>query len=140
MVESTVTTPKLVPAPERILTLVVARTVLPGAQPLDIVAVRLGVAVAVGVFVGTVAVAVTVADGEVVCDGVEVIDGVAVTDGVNVLDGVVVTVRVGEGVLVAIGVRVGVAVPIADTQFDATQPSPSAVETGMNAYPSETTA
>ena len=108
---TTVMTPKLVPAPERMLTDAVVRMVLPGAQPLGVVAVRLGVRVTVGVLVGTVADAVGVIDGVVVSDGVRVVDGV--TDTVRVAVGV----RVPVAVRVAVPVRVGVAVPMTATYW-----------------------
>jgi hypothetical protein len=82
------------------LTEAVVRMVLPGAQPLGVVAVWLGVRVTVGVLDGTVAEAV----------GVNV--GVFVSDGVDEVDGVEVGVRVPVAVRVAVEVRVGVAVPI----------------------------
>jgi hypothetical protein len=118
---TTVMTPKLVPAPKRMLTDAVVRMVLPGAHPLGVVAVRLGVRVAVGVLVGTVAEAVGVKDGELVVDAVGVKDGVLVIDGVHVTDGGPVAVRVAVGVRVpvavrvAVPVRVGVAVPMTAT-------------------------
>lgn len=104
-----VITPKEVPGPVRILTVVVVRTVLPmGNAPGAVVAVRVGVRVGV-------------LDGEMTV--------VTVPVAVDVL--VDVGVRVNDGVGLTVGVRVGVAVPITATNSDATQPFPSGVETGM---------
>lgn len=120
----TLMTPKFVPGPVRILTAAVVFTALPGAHPLDVVAVWVGVPVALAVLVGTVAVAVPVAVGELVIEGVRVIVGVFV------IDGVVVAVRVPVAVREAEAVAVGVAVPVAVTNSAATQPLPKLVETG----------
>jgi hypothetical protein len=106
---TTLMTPLLVPGPVRMLTKAVVRIVLPGAQPLGVVAVRLGVRVTVGVLVGTVA------DAVGVIEGVRVIDGVLVVVGEPVVVRVAVGERVPVAVRVAVPVRVGVAVPIAVT-------------------------
>lgn len=59
---------------------------------------------------------------------------------VAVLVAVPVGVRVDDGVGLDVAVRVGVAVPIAVTYWDATQPLPIEVLTGMKVNPSATTA